>query len=298
MRVLLVAFSAADIESSAGFIAKIGESDVLLLCGDQIPQAGQTKSFTAGFTQIPTSDNLAKALSAFAESYDIIASVSSMQSKDLLARVAGCMDRPMVTDVTAILGDNTFNRPIVAGSIIETLQVTEPRYVLTFRPSAFKGGTVSGSASAESVQLAIESKSTLVSRSAAKGGRPDLSQAKIIVTGGRPLKDAVTFEAVVGACADAVGGAVGATRAAVDSGIAPNDLQVGQTGKIVAPDLYIAAGVSGSTQHMAGIKDSKVIVAINTDPDAPIFEAADLGLVQDLFTALPELQTKLAEKLR
>jgi electron transfer flavoprotein alpha subunit len=219
--------------------------------------------------------------------------VSSMRSKDVLARLAGLLDAAMVTDVIAADSPTVFKRPIVAGSIIATVEVLAEPVVITFRPAGFPQPTRGGSSPVETLNVDVSSKAKRVSVTARGGARPDLTQAKVIVSGGRPLKDAETFERVIGGLADQLGGAVGATRAAVDSGIAANELQVGQTGKIVAPDLYIAAGISGSTQHMAGIKDSKTIVAINKDPDAPIFESADFGLVADLYDAIPELQAKL-----
>jgi electron transfer flavoprotein alpha subunit len=216
-----------------------------------------------------------------------------MRSKDVLARLAGLLDAAMVTDVIAVDSPTAFKRPIVAGSIIATVETLAEPVVITFRPAGFSKTSRGGSSAVETVSVDAPSKTRRVSVTARGGSRPDLSQAKVIVSGGRPLKDAETFEKIIGGLADQLGGAVGATRAAVDSGIAANELQVGQTGKIVAPDLYIAAGLSGSTQHMAGIKDSKIIVAINKDPDAPIFEFADFGLVADLYDAIPELQAKL-----
>jgi electron transfer flavoprotein alpha subunit len=216
-----------------------------------------------------------------------------MKSKDVMARVAGLMDAGMVTDAVGIESPTRFKRPVVAGSILATVEVLATPVVVTFRPSSFPNVIPGGDSSLNVVNLDSNSVAKRIRSASHKGLRPDLSQAKIVVSGGRPLKDAETFETVIGGLADQLGGAVGATRAAVDSGIASNELQVGQTGKIVAPDLYIAAGISGSTQHMAGIKDSKIIVAINKDPDAPIFESADYGLVADLFDAIPEFRRLL-----
>jgi electron transfer flavoprotein alpha subunit len=218
-----------------------------------------------------------------------------MRSKDVMARVAGLMDCGMVTDVVEVVSPDRFVRPLLAGTVLATVEVLAQPVVLTVRPAGFAGGAV-GPNLVEPWGVSAEGGPKRLGVEVRGGSRPDLTQAKVVVSGGRPLGDAATFERVIGGLADRLGGAVGATRAAVDSGIAPNELQVGQTGKIVAPDLYIAAGISGSTQHMAGIKDSKVIVAINKDPDAPIFEFADFGLVADLFDAVPELTAKAPQK--
>jgi electron transfer flavoprotein alpha subunit len=199
----------------------------------------------------------------------------------------------MVTDVIGTISPSVFLRPMVAGSIVATVEVLSEPVVLTFRPAGFPKPNVGGDSEVKQITLEVATKVRRTKVDARGGARPDLAQAKVVVSGGRPLKDAETFEKLIGGLADKLGGAVGATRAAVDSGIAANELQVGQTGKIVAPDLYIAAGISGSTQHMAGIKDSKVIVAINKDPDAPIFDAADFGIVGDLYDVLPELTQKI-----
>lgn len=239
-----------------------------------------------------TADSLATAIAESASGHSHIVAVSSMRSKDVLARVAGLLDAAMVTDVIECESSTVFKRPIVAGILIETVETIASPVVITFRPAGFKG---EASPTATQEVGPADGLAKRVSASSRSGGRPDLTQAKVIVSGGRPLKDAATFESVIGGLADALGGAVGATRAAVDSGIAANELQVGQTGKIVAPDLYIAAGISGSTQHMAGIKDSKIIVAINKDPDAPIFEFADLGLVADLYDAIPAIRAELGK---
>ncbi len=294
-RLLLVAFEPSDAAQAAGFAAALGlPTDVLLLTGTAGPAPGE-KVFVAGWAEVPPADATAPAIAEFAKSYTHIAAVSSMRSKDILARAAGLADAAMVTDAIGAESPTIFKRPIIAGSLIETIEVLAEPVFITFRPSGFMNGASLGAPASESVTLnttGVTRRGEVVSRG---GGRPDLSQAKIVVSGGRPLKDAATFESVIGGLADALGGAAGATRAAVDSGIAANELQVGQTGKIVAPDLYIAAGISGSTQHMAGIKDSKTIVAINKDPDAPIFEFADLGLVADLFEAIPAIRSLLGK---
>jgi electron transfer flavoprotein alpha subunit len=216
-----------------------------------------------------------------------------MFGKDCLARLAGLMNVPMVGDIIEAHGENVYTRPMYAGNVFAKVKVESPKYVFSVRSTAFSNPSKFGASKTEKIDITITGSTKRISKSAKQGGRPDLTQAKVVVSGGRPLKDAETFERLIGGLADALGGAAGATRAAVDSGIAANDLQVGQTGKIVAPELYIAAGVSGSTQHLAGMKDSKVIVAINTDPDAPIFQVADYGLVQDLYVAIPQMLEKL-----
>jgi electron transfer flavoprotein alpha subunit len=293
-RLLLVAFEAQEAEQLAGFAQKLGlPFDVLSISGQAASDLGAEKVLTANLADLPPADGLAKGIQPIAATYSHIAGLSNMRSKDVLARLAGILDAAMVTDALDLESPTVFKRPMVAGSIIATVEVLASPVVLTVRPPGFPKPTRSGSSSTEAVTLQVESIAQRISATSRGGARPDLSQAKIVVSGGRPLKDAQTFEQVIGGLADALGGAVGATRAAVDSGIAANELQVGQTGKIVAPDLYIAAGISGSTQHMAGIKDSKVIVAINKDPDAPIFESADLGLVADLYDAIPEFRSKI-----
>lgn len=292
-RTLLIAFDPGEAGSLAGFGAAIGQAyDLLVLRGSGPAATGAERVLLAQWEETPPADATAAALAQTAAGYTHIAAVSSMQSKDAMARMAGLLDAAMVTDVVEVLSPDRFRRPIVAGTLVATVETLHSPTVFTVRASAF--ADPGGAAVATDAATLQFSGSTLrVASSAGAASRPDLSQAKVVVSGGRPLKDAETFERLIGGLADRLSGAVGATRAAVDSGIAPNECQVGQTGKFVAPDLYIAAGISGSTQHMAGIKDSKIIVAINTDPDAPIFESADLGLVQDLYLAIPELISKI-----
>ncbi|MEI8283292.1 MAG: FAD-binding protein [Armatimonadota bacterium] len=294
-KLLIIAFDATDAATSFGFAQALGlPFDVLQLTGSSVP-SGAGKVTLANLASIPPADGLAKALQPFVTGYSHIASPSSMRSKDVLAYLAGLLDTGMVTDAIGVISPTEFKRPIYAGAMTATIKVICDPIIITFRPGNF-GKTVAGPNGSESTTTVnASSKASIVSESSKGSARPDLSQAAIVVSGGRPLKDAATFESVIGGFADALGAAVGATRAAVDSGIAANELQVGQTGKVVAPNLYIAAGISGSTQHMAGIKDSKLIVAINTDTNAPIFDAADLGLVGDLFTVLPELQRELKQ---
>ena len=294
MPLLLVAFRPGDAESSGGFAHDVGGDVTLALAYDgESEPIGAAKVLRLGDAPV---DALASGLAAVAKEFDRIAAPTSMQAKDVLARLAGLLDAPMVSEAIAMSAPDTFERPIYAGALIETVQVAGSPVVITFRPANFPGeASLSANGPEEPVALPA-SGITVVTRSERDSARPDLTQAKTVVSGGRPLKDAETFERVVGGFADTLGGAVGATRAAVDSGIASNELQVGQTGKIVAPDLYIAAGISGSTQHMAGIKDSKIIVAINKDADAPIFEVADYGLVGDLYDVLPELDRLVKER--
>ncbi|MCO5297648.1 MAG: FAD-binding protein [Fimbriimonadaceae bacterium] len=297
MKLLLIAFDGAEAAQGAGFAQQLGlPFDVLALEGHGPTDTGAEKVLEAGLAHGSTADGLAKAIAGAAVGYTHLAAISSMRSKDVLPRVAALLGAAMVTDAIAAESPTRFQRPLVAGSILATVETLCSPVVVTFRPAGFAKPESRGTSAKEPVALELDSKATRISANErGGGGRPDLTQAKVVVTGGRPLKDAETFERVIGGLADALGGAVGATRAAVDSGIAPNEAQVGQTGKIVAPDLYIAAGVSGSTQHMAGIKDSKVIVAINKDPDAPIFDSADLGLVADLYEAIPAIRAVLGK---
>ncbi|QYK53893.1 MAG: FAD-binding protein [Fimbriimonadaceae bacterium] len=292
-RTLLIAFDAGDALNGAAFCQQTGAYDVIQVMGEPKLDLGAETVTTWNLPSQPPAEYLANALKDVCANYTRIVAVSSMQAKDGLARLAGLLDWPMITDVIELLGETKFKRPILAGSVITTVELNASTCLLTFRPAGFGQPTIGGNSKHESIKPTFTGVTKRVSATVREGGRPDLSSAKVVVSGGRPLKDAETFEKVIGGLADALGGAVGATRAAVDSGIAANELQVGQTGKIVAPDLYIAAGISGSTQHMAGIKDSKVIVAINTDGDAPIFDAADFGLVMDLYEAVPELTEKL-----
>jgi len=221
---------------------------------------------------------------------------SSTFSKDVLPRAAALLDAPMVTDVLAIEEKNgsiTYRRPINAGSMLATVKLEGDRRVLTVRATAYVP-PAADAAPCPVERFAFDVASLpngmqFISREQRVSDRPDLTEARVVVSGGRPLKDPETFERLVGGLADALGGAVGATRAAVDAGMAPNDYQIGQTGKIVAPELYIALGISGAIQHLAGIKDSRIIVAINKDPDAPIFQIATYGLVGDLHQIVPEL---------
>jgi electron transfer flavoprotein alpha subunit len=295
-KLLLISFQGHEAEQLAGFAQKLGlPFDILSLDGKAGLDLGADSVFQGSTSDIPPADGFAKVLSGLAGPYSHIAAVSNMTSKDLLARLAGLLDAAMVTDVLDVDSPTVFKRPMVAGSIIATVEVLASPLVLTVRPAGFAKVSRRGSSATSPFIFDSTAKAVRTGASSRSSARPDLSQAKVVVSGGRPLRDAATFEEVIGGLADALGGAVGATRAAVDSGIAPNELQVGQTGKIVAPDLYIAAGISGSTQHMAGIKDSKTIVAINKDPDAPIFESADLGLVADLYVAIPEIRKELGK---
>ncbi len=293
-KTLLISLDANDVEPLAAFAQRHGTAFDLLSLASRAPiDVGADTAYSANLKEVPPADSLVASLRSFAADYDLIAVSASMFGKDFAPRLAGALNRPMVGDILEIKSADTFVRPMYAGNVLATVRVTQPKFVASVRATAFGSPSRAGASAEQSISIAGEGKAERTSVSEKEAARPDLTMANTVVSGGRPLKDAETFEKLIGGLADALGGAAGATRAAVDSNIAPNELQVGQTGKIVAPDLYIAAGISGSTQHMAGMKDSKVIVAINTDGDAPIFEIADYGLVMDLYEAIPELLSKV-----
>lgn len=239
-------------------------------------------------------ENIAAQVVAIAGGYTHILFPATAAGKNAAPRVAALLDVAQISDITKVIAADTFERPIYAGNAIATVQSTDAVKVVTVRTTGFDAAATGGSAAVETIAAAADSgKSSFVGREQTKSDRPELTAAKIIVSGGRALGSSDKFNEVLTPLADKLNAALGASRAAVDAGYAPNDWQVGQTGKIVAPQLYIACGISGAIQHLAGMKDSKVIVAINKDPEAPIFSVADYGLEADLFTAVPELVNAL-----
>jgi electron transfer flavoprotein alpha subunit len=240
-------------------------------------------------------ENVAPLIAGLMAGYDAFLAPATSHGKNIAPRVAALLDVMQISDILSVESADTFTRPIYAGNAIATVQSSDAKKVITVRGTAFaKAEAMGGSAAVEAVSGGGDAGlSSFVGAEIAKLERPELTSAKIIVSGGRALKDSETFETTIFPLADKLGAAVGASRAAVDAGYVPNDYQVGQTGKIVAPEVYVAVGISGAIQHLAGMKDSKTIIAINKDEDAPIFQVADLGLVADLFKAVPELVGKL-----
>jgi electron transfer flavoprotein alpha subunit len=233
---------------------------------------------------------------SLAGSYDALVAPSTTLGKNIMPRVAALLDVMQVSDITKVVAPDTFERPIYAGNAIQTVRSRDPKKVITVRTTAFQAAGAGGPASIEEAGPSTDpGLSSFVGEKLSKTDRPELTAAKIIISGGRAMQSRENFTKYIEPVADKLGAAVGASRAAVDAGYAPNDWQVGQTGKVVAPELYIAVGISGAIQHLAGMKDSKVIVAINKDEEAPIFQVADYGLVADLYQALPELAAELAK---
>jgi electron transfer flavoprotein alpha subunit len=279
---------------------------VHILVADASGDAAQAASQLAGVEKVLTASGgaiahglaepLADLIVALAPGYDAIVAPATSTGKNVLPRVAALLDVAQVSEISKVVSSDTFERPIYAGSAIQTLQATDAKKVITVRVSNFAAAGQGGSAPIEAAVATDDAGlSVFKSEALAKSDRPELTSAKIIISGGRAMQSAENFKTYIEPVADKLGAAMGASRAAVDAGYAPNDWQVGQTGKVVAPELYIAVGISGAIQHLAGMKDSKVIVAINKDEEAPIFQVADYGLVAYLYTALPELDAELAK---
>ncbi|AJQ54909.1 FAD-binding protein [Aeromonas hydrophila] len=283
--------------------SQLGGEVHLLLLGQGLTEAGEQAAALQGVSRVllaehpmlaeGLSDGVDPLLAHIARDYQHCLMAASTQGKDLLPRVAARLGVEMLSEVTGIESGDTFLRPIYAGNAVARVASSAPIKVLTIRPTAFAKAASGGQAEVERLPVSeVACRTRLIERRAVRSARPELAAARVVVSGGRALGSKAQF-ALIEALADKLGGAVGASRAAVDAGFVANDLQVGQTGKVVAPELYIAVGISGAIQHLAGMKESKVIVAINKDSEAPIFQVADYGLVGDLFTLLPELTAKL-----
>jgi electron transfer flavoprotein alpha subunit len=293
--------------TAAAVIANLTGHDVhMMVAGYQAQGAADAAAKVAGVSKVLLADapeleaglaeNVEATVLRVADEYTYVLVPATAYGKNLAPRIAAKLDVAQISDVTAILGADTFERPVYAGSAIATVQSGDTVKVLTVRPTAFEAAaSEGGGASVEKIEAVDAGLSAFVSREVATTTRPELMGAQIVVSGGRGLGSAENYAALLEPLADRLGAALGASRAAVDAGFAPNDYQVGQTGKIVAPQLYVAVGISGAIQHLAGMKDSKVVVAVNSDPEAPIFGVADYGLVGDLFVALPEIVNLLGQ---
>ncbi|MBF7681979.1 FAD-binding protein [Acinetobacter sp. B5B] len=284
---------------------KIGAEITLLVVGEHVAAVADQAKDVSGVAKVLVADhavyahqlaeNVSALVAELAQNYRHVLAPSTTMGKNILPRVAALLDVSMVTDIISVVSENTFKRAIYAGNAIATVQSDERIVVATVRTTAFDAvANTGGSAAVDTITLAEDAKvSRFVAEQIIKTARPELSAARVVVSGGRGVGSAENYHAVLDPLADKLGAAQGASRAAVDAGFVPNDMQVGQTGKIVAPDLYIAAGISGAIQHLAGMKDSKVIVAINKDEEAPINAVADYWLVGDLNTVIPELTSKI-----
>jgi electron transfer flavoprotein alpha subunit len=276
----------------------------ILVAGHQARSAADAAATLDGVAKVLLADDaslahqlaepVAALIAAHAKDYGALVAPSTSNGKNIMPRVAALIDSMQISDITAVHGPDTFERPIYAGNAIQTVQSSDAIKVITVRTASFAAAGTGGSAPVETVTVSqSDALSQFSGEALSKSDRPELTSAKIIISGGRAMQNAENFKTYLEPVADALGAAMGASRAAVDAGYAPNDWQVGQTGKVVAPDLYIAVGISGAIQHLAGMKDSKVIVAINKDEEAPIFQVADYGLVADLYTVLPDLHKAL-----
>lgn len=298
-----VSLKPATLNAVAAAQAMGGDIDLLVAGGDcgaaataaaAIPGVGKVLCADNPAYANQLAENLSLLIADVASAYDNVIAPATTSGKNIMPRVAALMDVAQISDIIAVDGPDTFKRPIYAGNVIATVQSSDVKKVITVRTTAFDAVADSGGAAAVEAVDAVHDAglSSFVSEEVAESDRPELTAASVVISGGRGMQNGDNFQLLEG-IADKLGAAIGASRAAVDAGFVPNDYQVGQTGKIVAPDLYIAVGISGAIQHLAGMKDSKVIVAINKDEDAPIFQVADYGLVADLFTALPELEAAI-----
>ncbi|GAA0688524.1 FAD-binding protein [Marinobacterium maritimum] len=284
--------------------SRMGSELHLLVAGEGCGAVAEAAAQVAGVNKVLVADNaayghqlaenLSTLIAELGKDYSHVVAPATTSGKNVMPRVAALLDVAQLSDIIAVEFENTFQRPIYAGNAIATVESLDPIKVITVRGTAFDAAAETGGAASVEAVAAVHDAGTsaFVGEEVAQSDRPELTAAKVVVSGGRGMGNGENF-AILETLADKLGAAVGASRAAVDAGFVPNDMQVGQTGKIVAPELYIAVGISGAIQHLAGMKESKVIVAINKDDEAPIFQVADYGLVADLFEAVPELQSKL-----